>query len=309
MDQWQVQLVDGRVITVSGVELARMIRERRVFPNTKVCLPGHPWVELQATQQFASVFQNSFAQNSAPPAVMDKRTMIITLWVIGGAIALIFGVATYSEWEKNAAIEIQQANQREEAAAKKAEVEAKEKAFREMPGDQKITMAKSLQAKGDSDALKEAERYLGGVQVSDPKYSEAQSELKKLKAEALRKINEEERIRTAEAAKNRQEEQKRKLAQVPEMRKQLEGSFRDCVAGANTHLNFIGSRITKVKGGYAIWATHEFFTRYSFSAGNDADIVQAWINRNRQDLKDCNIVRVGLMGTGPFSSYTYFDLN
>lgn len=56
------------------------------------------------------------------------------------------------------------------------------------------------------------------------------------------------------------------------------------VAGANPRLNYIQSKTTKMKGGYALWATHEFFTQYSFSSGNDASVVQEWIDRNRASL-------------------------
>lgn len=66
--------------------------------------------------------------------------------------------------------------------------------------------------------------------------------------------------------------------------------------------------VGKDRGGYALWATHEFFTQYSFSSGDDASLVQEWIVRNRDRLGDAEIVRVGLMGQGEFASWCYFDV-
>jgi hypothetical protein len=56
MDRWKVELVNGQVIVVSGVQLVQMIRSGQIFPSTRICLQGHPWIEAGRTTQFASVF-------------------------------------------------------------------------------------------------------------------------------------------------------------------------------------------------------------------------------------------------------------
>jgi hypothetical protein len=75
-----------------------------------------------------------------------------------------------------------------------------------------------------------------------------------------------------------------------------------------SHLNFIESKLTKTKKGYALWATHDFFSQYSLSAGSDAPVIQAWIVQNYGDLKKAGIVRVGLMGKGEYASGSSFEL-
>ena len=132
----------------------------------------------------------------------------------------------------------------------------------------------------------EADKELGQISRGSPEYEEAQ----KLRATVKQGI-----------ASQRRE-------QAPKLREELASDYQQLIADANSHLNYIQSKITKTKGGYALWATHEFFTQYSFSSGNDASVVQEWIGRNRGKLADAGIVRVGLMGRGGFASYCYFDI-
>ena len=100
--------------------------------------------------------------------------------------------------------------------------------------------------------------------------------------------------------------QKRELA--PKLREELAQEYRQLVADANPHLNFIDSKITKTKGGFALWATHEFFSQYSLSSGDDANVIQEWISRNGGKLEDADVVRVGLMGRGSYASSVWFDV-
>jgi hypothetical protein len=95
---------------------------------------------------------------------------------------------------------------------------------------------------------------------------------------------------------------------APFLRNRLADDYRNTVASANPHLNYIDKKITKVKGGHALWATHDFFTRYTLSAGNDAHVISAWIDRHSEELREAGIVRVGVMGTGPYASWSHFDI-
>lgn len=89
---------------------------------------------------------------------------------------------------------------------------------------------------------------------------------------------------------------------LPALREHLAEDYRETIANANTHLNFIKKKITKVKGGYAIWAVHDFFSQYTLSMGGDAQVVKIWIVSNRADLKKAQITQVGFLGSGGFGT-------
>lgn len=134
--------------------------------------------------------------------------------------------------------------------------------------------------------LNEAKLYLDQIPKSAPEYKEAKVLL----------------TRMASQIKEQEEAEKSAL------RERLKNEYRDLVARENSHLNFIESKLTKMKKGYALWATHEFFTQYSLSAGSDARVIQAWIVENYEDLKKAGIVRVGLMGKGEYGTGSHFNL-
>lgn len=96
--------------------------------------------------------------------------------------------------------------------------------------------------------------------------------------------------------------------QAPQLRETLKADYESLLSEANPQLNFIGSKLTKIKGGYALWATHEYFSQFTFSIGSDAKVVQEWISANNGKLRQANIVRVGVMGRGSYPTWTYFDV-
>lgn len=93
-----------------------------------------------------------------------------------------------------------------------------------------------------------------------------------------------------------------------ELRNNLADEYLKLISLANPHLNFIKQKTTKIKGGYALWAVHEYFTANTFSIGDDAKLVQAWIARSRPELYRAGITRVGLQSARSYGS-CYFDLN
>jgi len=93
-----------------------------------------------------------------------------------------------------------------------------------------------------------------------------------------------------------------------ELRRDLAAEYSDIIAAANPHLNFIKQKTTKVKGGYAIWAVHEYFTSSTFSIGEDAKLAQAWISRNHAELKRAGIVRVGVQNTSGWLGSCWFEV-
>jgi len=96
--------------------------------------------------------------------------------------------------------------------------------------------------------------------------------------------------------------------EAPTTRERLRRDYQELLTQANPQLNFIQSKFTKMKGGYALWAVHDYFSQYTFSIGPDAKIVQKWIEDNRMELVNAEIVRVGVMGRGGFASWAYFDV-
>jgi hypothetical protein len=94
-----------------------------------------------------------------------------------------------------------------------------------------------------------------------------------------------------------------------ELREQLAGDYVAIVSTANSHLNFIRQKLTKMKGGgYSLWAVHDMFTQSSFSIGPNAGLVSGWIARNHADLKRAGIVRVGFQNSSGFLGSCYFDV-
>lgn len=146
-------------------------------------------------------------------------------------------------------------------------------------------------------ALYTARSELTGIQSSDQEYAEAQKMLKEIEPEIARKE------KKADA-----EDKARRVTEAPALREQLADNYVSVISAANPYLNFIKKKTTKAKGGYALWAVHDLFTSSSFSMGNDAGIVQAWINENSADLHRANIVRVGFMNSSGYLGYCYFDL-
>jgi len=162
---------------------------------------------------------------------------------------------------------------------------------------ERLANAKNLTKEHASYDLNEAKLYLEQIPKSAPEYKEAKILLTRIASQ----IKEQEQ---AEKSALKEQEEAEKSA----LRERLKNEYRDLIAHENPHLNFIKSKLTKTKKGYALWATHDFFSQYSLSAGSDAPVIQAWINENRADLMKAGIVQVGLMGEGEYATGSYFDL-
>jgi hypothetical protein len=95
-----------------------------------------------------------------------------------------------------------------------------------------------------------------------------------------------------------------------QLRETLSAEYHTLVAEQYSHLNGVGSKTTKTKGGYGIWATHEFFGRYTFSAGRQARVIDQWVFANRARLQQAEIKQVGVMSSDrPFGdSSCWFDV-
>lgn len=153
---------------------------------------------------------------------------------------------------------------------------------------QLLSQAKELlNSKSKSEeSLRHVRDKLQAVSQNDSHYKEAQATVKTLDSRLI-------------AARNEN---------APVLRETLRAKYQATVAQANPHLNYINSKLTKFGKGYALWATHEFFSQYTLSIGNDAHVISEWISDNELKLKDAGIIRVGVMGEGPYASWSYFDV-
>ena len=105
--------------------------------------------------------------------------------------------------------------------------------------------------------------------------------------------------------------QPRVTKQTPtQLRETLSAEYHTLIAEQYSHLNAVGSKTTKTKRGYGLWATHEFFGRYTFSAGRQAHIIDQWVFANRIRLQQAEINQVGVMSSDrPFGdSSCWFDV-
>jgi hypothetical protein len=92
-------------------------------------------------------------------------------------------------------------------------------------------------------------------------------------------------------------------------RGQLENDYLAMINQVNHgYYNHVTAQVKKSKGGYTLYAYHSFFGRYEFDIGNFGKEVSAWINKNYARLKLAKITRVGVHGTGPYASYTYYEV-
>ena len=91
-------------------------------------------------------------------------------------------------------------------------------------------------------------------------------------------------------------------------RERLAESYLFKVQTEESHLNHIQTKITKTKGGYALWTVHDYFGRYSFSIGSLGPSVQSWISENYGDLKASQITRVGVKNAQGYGGSVWYEV-
>lgn len=91
-------------------------------------------------------------------------------------------------------------------------------------------------------------------------------------------------------------------------KEEIANLWKGIVARTNPHLNYVDVKIQKSGKGFAIYATHDYFTRYTMSAGSDAKVCEEFIQLTRDELAAAKIVRVGFWGTGPYSSGCWLEV-
>lgn len=153
---------------------------------------------------------------------------------------------------------------------------------------QKLSRAQSyLEPPVTRESLRAAELIVKNITPSTVEYKQGQKLLKAAEAR-LSKDEADEAIR---------------------LRGQLQVEYERLLSTANPHLNYITTKLTKHKGGFALWGVHTYFSQYTFSIGDDAKIVSAWIDQNNSDLKKAGILRVGVMSKEDWGGWCWFDLH
>jgi hypothetical protein len=99
-----------------------------------------------------------------------------------------------------------------------------------------------------------------------------------------------------------------KAEEATQLRDTLRFDYERLLAEANPHLNYITAKLSKHKSGFALWGVHTYFSQYTFSIGDDAKVVSAWIEKNQTDLKKAGILRVGVKSRESWSGSCWFDL-
>lgn len=95
---------------------------------------------------------------------------------------------------------------------------------------------------------------------------------------------------------------------LTQRRDALKISYKLVMSASHTHLNYIEASLTKNKQGWALWADHPYFGRYTLSIGGTAKVIEKWINNNRDELTATGINRVGVRDSEG-DGVSYFDLN
>lgn len=168
----------------------------------------------------------------------------------------------------------------------------------EMTSAESLVAAKNiLSSDHPGDEIYDVRGALSRVPKEAAEYKEAYQLLAKLDAIILRRQEKREAPQRA-----------RSLAESQALREWLQEEYRKTVAEANPYLNFIKASITKTKHGYALWAVHSYFNRYSFKAGDDAHVVKQWIDKHREQLSKAEIHRVGLMDEDTSGGSCWYDL-
>lgn len=206
----------------------------------------------------------------------ELKVLLIVLGAVGAALYVIAAVmstqrvtAPQSARWPQASVAGNSASQPPQAADKPPTISNTER----------LDIAKRFMKGGGRLDLDNAEDHLNHIPPGIPEYKEAQALLKKVAAQ-----------------------------RAPLLREELAADYQAVVSNANLHLNYIDKKLTKTKGGFALWATHEYFSQYTLSIGNDAHVISAWIDGHRDELKEAGIARVGVMGRGEFASWSYFDI-
>jgi hypothetical protein len=147
-----------------------------------------------------------------------------------------------------------------------------------------------LEPPATRESILAAQLALRSIPMSATEYKEAQKLLARTDVD----------LKAAEA--------RAKAEEITKLRDKLQVDYQRLLSDANPHLNYITTRLNKHKGGFALWAVHTYFGQYTFSIGDDAKVVSAWIERNQSELKRAGILRVGVRSSESWGGWCWFEV-
>lgn len=147
-----------------------------------------------------------------------------------------------------------------------------------------------LEPPATRESILAAQNALRSIPTSAAEYREAQKLLARTAID----------LKKAEA-RAREEE-------IKTLRDKLQADYQSLLSDANPHLNYITTRLSRYKGGFVLWGVHTYFSQYTFSIGDDAKVVSAWIARNHSDLKRAGILRVGVTSSESWGGECWFEV-
>ena len=147
-----------------------------------------------------------------------------------------------------------------------------------------------LEPPATRESILAAQLALRSIPMSATEYKEAQKLLARTDVD----------LKAAEA--------RAKAEELTKLRDKFQVDYQRLLSDANPHLNYITTRLNKHKGGFALWGVHTYFGQYTFSIGDDAKVVSAWIGRNQSELKRAGILRVGVRSSESWGGWCWFEV-
>lgn len=97
-------------------------------------------------------------------------------------------------------------------------------------------------------------------------------------------------------------------AEAARRREALRESYQTYMAETYPQLRNIGATIEKTEKGYALWATHEYFSQESLQQAGDAEAVRRWLEKDLRAVKQLKLEQVGLKSTRASLGSTAFEI-
>lgn len=157
-----------------------------------------------------------------------------------------------------------------------------------------------------AESLMRAKRYLEPPATRESILA-AQDALRSIPTSAA-EYREAQRLLARTAIDLRKAEARAQEEEIKTLRDKLQADYQSLLSNANPHLNYITTKLSKYKGGFALWGVHTYFSQYTFSIGDDAKVVSAWIALNHSDLKRAGILRVGVTSNESWGGECWFEV-
>lgn len=86
------------------------------------------------------------------------------------------------------------------------------------------------------------------------------------------------------------------------------GQLLEHCVNEDSHLNYIKVVMRKADGGTGLYCVHDFYSRYSLSAGSRGPSLSRFVDHWRVELRQHKVTRVGVWGSDADDSGAWFSL-